>query len=101
MPHTTTIAARSVPAEPGVPIVLSLSRDAPTSVPLTAAERAVLHLLAKGHGSAQIGQCLGRSEKTIRNQLTRIYAKLHVANRAQAVAVHMRMEFEREVRVST
>jgi DNA-binding NarL/FixJ family response regulator len=101
MTHTTTIAARSVAAERGVPIVPSLSRDAPTSVPLTAAESAVLHLLANGHSNAQIGQCLRRSEKTIRNQLTRIYAKLHVANRAQAVAVHMRMEFERDARAST
>ena len=61
--------------------------------PLTAIERAVLHRLAAGHTNAQIGQQLGRSEKTVRNRLTRVYAKLGVANRAQAVAVHMRMEF--------
>lgn len=64
-----------------------------TPPPLTAIERAVLQRLAAGHTNAQIGQHLGRSEKTVRNRLTRVYAKLGVANRAQAVAVHMRMEF--------
>jgi two-component system, NarL family, response regulator DevR len=64
-----------------------------TRPPLTAIERAVLQRLAAGHTNAQIGQHLGRSEKTVRNRLTRVYAKLGVVNRAQAVAVHMRMEF--------
>jgi DNA-binding NarL/FixJ family response regulator len=52
-------------------------------------------LLAHGRSNAQIGQCLARSEKTVRNRLTRIYANLGVANRAEAVAVQMRMEFDR------
>jgi two-component system, NarL family, nitrate/nitrite response regulator NarL len=57
-------------------------------------ERRLLEWLAAGRTNAQIGQCAGRSEKTIRNQLTHIYAKLGVANRAEAVAVHMRAKFE-------
>jgi DNA-binding NarL/FixJ family response regulator len=69
----------------------SIDHDRPP--PLTAIERAVLQRLAAGHTNAQIGQHLGRSEKTVRNRLTRVYAKLGVVNRAQAVAVHMRMEF--------
>ena len=73
----------------------SLSIDDNTRSPLTAIERAVLHRLAAGHTNAQIGQHLGRSEKTVRNRLTRVYAKLGVANRAEAVAAHMRMEFAR------
>jgi DNA-binding CsgD family transcriptional regulator len=74
-----------------------LNRMAGTTgmVALTAAEHAVLHWLAAGRSNAQIGLCLGRSEKTVRNQLTRVYAKLGVVNRAEAVAAHMRMEFAR------
>lgn len=40
--------------------------------------------------SAQTRQCAGRSEKAIRNQLTAVYAKLGVANRARAAAVYVR-----------
>lgn len=58
---------------------------------LTAAEQRLLDWLAAGRTNAQIGQCLSRSEKTVRNQLTRLYAKLHVASRAEAVAVYLRL----------
>jgi DNA-binding CsgD family transcriptional regulator len=64
---------------------------APPTIPaLTAAEQALLHWLATGRTNAQIGQCLGRSEKTVRNQLTRVYGKLGAANRTQAVAMLLR-----------
>ena len=104
MTHTTTIDAASVRAELESPIVLSLSKKAPVpSMPkgadaasLTTAEHAVLYWVAAGRSNAQIGLCIGRSEKTVRNQLTRVYAKLGVVNRAQAVAVHLRSEFGRE-----
>ena len=106
MTHALTIDAASVRAELESPIILSLSKEAPVllihhtikSSALTTAEHAVLHWLAAGRSNAQIGQCLRRSEKTVRNQLTRVYAKLGVANRAEAVAVHMRMEFGRRGR---
>ena len=100
MTHALTIDAASVRAELESPIVLSLSKKAPAplmpkaadAVALTAAEHGVLRWVAAGRSNAQIGLCIGRSEKTVRNQLTRVYAKLGVANRAEAVAVHMRME---------
>lgn len=60
---------------------------------LTDGEHTLMHWLAAGRTNAQIGACVGRSEKTIRNRLTRVYAKLGAANRAQAVAVHLRHEF--------
>ena len=97
MVHATTIDAASARAELESPIVLSLSKD---TTSLTTAEHGVLRWLAAGRSNAQIGQCIGRSEKTVRNQLTRVYAKLGVANRAEAVAVHMRMEFRRSARDS-
>ena len=108
MTHTTSIAAASARAELELPIVLSLSKEAPApsmptagdAVALTTAEHGVLRWVAAGRSNAQIGLCTGRSEKTVRNQLTRVYAKLGVANRAEAVAVHMRMEFRRIARDS-
>lgn len=95
MTHTTTLdaaAVRTALAQAPAPL-MPKATDAAAS--LTAAERAMLHWLAAGRSNAQIGLCVGRSEKTVRNQLTRVYAKLGVTNRAQAVAVHMRMEFWR------
>lgn len=57
---------------------------------LTDAEHRILQWLAAGRTNAQIALCVGRSEKTIRNQLTRLYAKLDVVNRTEAVAVYLR-----------
>jgi DNA-binding NarL/FixJ family response regulator len=52
---------------------------------LTAREREVLHLLAAGRSNAQIAQALFLSPKTVRNNVSNIFAKLHVADRAQAI----------------
>ncbi len=55
----------------------------PPGTKLTAAEQAVLTWLAVDRNNAQIAQCQGRSERAVRNQLTRVYAKIGVANRAE------------------
>jgi DNA-binding NarL/FixJ family response regulator len=52
---------------------------------LTARERQVLDLLAGGARNADIAQHLGMSEKTVRNHLSSVFAKLHVADRTAAV----------------
>ena len=104
MTHPTTIDAASARTELESLIVLSLSKEAPVpSMPkaadaasLTTAEHAVLYWVADGRSNAQIGLCIGRSEKTVRNQLTRVYAKLGVVSRAQAVAVYLRAAFGRQ-----
>jgi DNA-binding CsgD family transcriptional regulator len=66
----------------------------PTDHALTPVEHRLVQWLAAGRTNAQIGEHLGRSEKTVRNQLTRVYLKLGAANRAQAVAVLLRQEME-------
>jgi len=52
---------------------------------LSAREQAVLDLIAQGLDNAQIAARLDLSEKTVRNRITGIFAKLEVENRAQAI----------------
>jgi DNA-binding NarL/FixJ family response regulator len=53
---------------------------------LTAREREVLELIARGYDNARIGRHLGLSEKTVRNNVSMVLAKLPAATRAEAVA---------------
>jgi DNA-binding NarL/FixJ family response regulator len=52
---------------------------------LTAREREILELLAAGRSNAQIATTLYLSPKTVRNNVSTIFAKLHVADRAEAI----------------
>jgi len=54
---------------------------------LTVREREVLELVARGYQNARVAQHLGLSEKTIRNHISVILAKLPAATRAEAVAL--------------
>jgi DNA-binding CsgD family transcriptional regulator len=54
---------------------------------LTAREREVLSLIAKGLAGKQVAKLLRISPKTVEQHKTRIYGKLGVANQAEAVAV--------------
>lgn len=48
---------------------------------LTRREQQVLHLLAKGQGSAAIARCMSRSPRTVEHHIAGVYAKLGVAHR--------------------
>ncbi|MEV6932847.1 response regulator transcription factor [Dactylosporangium sp. NPDC051485] len=52
---------------------------------LTAREREILELLAAGRSNAQIAQALYLSQKTVRNNVSNVFAKLQVADRAEAI----------------
>lgn len=54
---------------------------------LTPAESAILNLVVEGLDNRTVAQRLGKSEKTIRNQLSVIFSKLGVHNRAQAIVL--------------
>lgn len=54
---------------------------------LTERERQVLELVARGYQNARVAQYLGLSEKTVRNHVSAILAKLPAATRAEAVAL--------------
>ncbi len=77
----------------GQPVAAQV-RDLFTAVParqsdalarLTAREREVLSLVARGEGNAAIAHILVVSPKTVRNHITRIFRKLDVTDRNQAV----------------
>ncbi|MEJ2376808.1 MAG: alpha/beta fold hydrolase [Pseudolabrys sp.] len=52
---------------------------------LTERERAVLEGIAGGLDNAEIATSLGLSEKTVRNHITRVFDKIGVAHRYQAI----------------
>ncbi len=52
---------------------------------LTEREGDVLRLIAQGLGNAEIAERLALREKTVRNHITNVFAKLQVADRAQAI----------------
>ncbi len=71
----------------GVAVTLTAVLIAPPVAPpeLTAAERDLLEYLQLGHSTRDIALARGRSVYTVRNQLSRLYRKLGVANRTEAV----------------
>ena len=52
---------------------------------LTARERAVLERIAEGLDNSEIAASLGLSEKTVRNHITRVFDKIGVEHRYQAI----------------
>jgi DNA-binding NarL/FixJ family response regulator len=52
---------------------------------LTTREREILELIARGRANSEIAQHLSLSAKTVRNNVTNIFAKLQVADRSQAI----------------
>jgi pimeloyl-ACP methyl ester carboxylesterase/DNA-binding CsgD family transcriptional regulator len=54
---------------------------------LTPAEAAILKLVAEGLDNRTIALRLGKSEKTVRNQLSLIFSKLGVQSRSQAIVM--------------
>ncbi|WP_327587533.1 response regulator transcription factor [Nonomuraea sp. NBC_00507] len=59
--------------------------DDPVFPQLTPREREILALVAAGRSNTQIASALFLSQKTVRNNVSNIFAKLHVADRAEAI----------------
>lgn len=59
--------------------------QAPAFPELTEREREVLDLIAAGQSNQAIARTLTISPKTVANHVSNIFAKLHVADRAQAI----------------
>ena len=52
---------------------------------LTSRERSVLEAIADGLDNSEIASALGLSEKTVRNNITRVFDKIQVQHRYQAI----------------
>lgn len=70
---------------PSVATKLVRQRHAPAPEPLSAREREVLVLVARGATNRGIADALALSEATVKTYVTRIFAKLGVADRTAAV----------------
>jgi ATP/maltotriose-dependent transcriptional regulator MalT len=53
---------------------------------LSAREAEIMTLIADGHSNGQIAAALTVAEKTVKNHVNRIYAKLAVGSRRDAIA---------------
>lgn len=85
-PMSSSIARKVVQAFRKTPAVT----DVPTTdTALSVRESEVLHLLSKGHLYKEISDMLGITYGTVRTHIRRIYKKLHVRSRGQAVALHL------------
>jgi pimeloyl-ACP methyl ester carboxylesterase/DNA-binding CsgD family transcriptional regulator len=87
-----------LPAEPAwavfhAELVAFLGQDRPMRTPaileagLTPAELALFDLVAEGLDNRAIAERSGKSQKTVRNQLSVIFGKLGVHSRAQAIVI--------------
>lgn len=54
-------------------------------IELTSVEQHLLHALSTGASNKHMARSLGKSEFTIRNQLSTLFKKVNVSNRTQAV----------------
>jgi len=93
-PETLALAVRAV-ARGGVwlsPQVagMAVERGEGEEPLLSPREMEVLRLLARGYSNAGIGEELGLAERTVKNHAGRIYRKLGVRSRTEAVSVAVR-----------
>lgn len=69
---------------------LSFSTRGTGSTGLSVQERRVMELVAQGSTNKEIARALGLSDKTIKNYLSNVYAKLQVTRRAHAASAFLR-----------
>ena len=58
--------------------------------PLTPREAEILDLIADGRSNAEIAQALVLEEKTVKNHITRLYSKLSISSRYEAIRLKLR-----------
>ena len=85
-PMTTSIARKVVQyfQKP-----VSVSQQADTNAPLAPREQQVIDLIVRGYVNKEIADQLQVSIPTIKTYIRRIYEKLHVRSRAEAVAKYL------------
>jgi DNA-binding NarL/FixJ family response regulator len=63
--------------------------DMPVVEPLTERETEILDLIADGRSNAEIAQALSLEEKTVKNHITRLYSKLNITSRYDAIRLRL------------
>lgn len=63
----------------------SVRQNSPSDPPLSERERQLLDLLSRGWDNARLAQELRLGEQTVRNYLSRLYSKLGVRTRSEAI----------------
>lgn len=89
----------AVPAADAAPVLDPQPRDGvvaprgphPDAPSLTDRERQLLQLLADGQTPKEVAEALFIAPKTVRNHLTKIYAKLGVESRSQAIVEALKL----------
>ena len=76
------------------PMQTSADDSGNAGISYTARERELLHLVAAGRDNLQIGATLGLADKTVRNALSRLYTRLDVEGRPQAVVRARELGFD-------
>jgi ATP/maltotriose-dependent transcriptional regulator MalT len=75
----------SIP-ESGRPARTARSSGSARSAGLSSREAQIMTLIAAGHSNGQIAERLVLAEKTVKNHVNRIYAKLGVGSRPAAIS---------------
>ena len=87
-PMTSSIARKIVQSFRQTPSSISAAPE------LSQREQEVLGLLARGYAGKEIASALGISVTTVSTYVRRIYEKLHVHSRAQAVATYAQINLD-------
>jgi DNA-binding NarL/FixJ family response regulator len=85
--RATRAAARGEsPLSPRAARIVLMARGERSTPSISAREELVLALVVQGCTNRVVGERLGISEKTVKTHLTRIYQRVGLENRAQAIA---------------
>jgi DNA-binding CsgD family transcriptional regulator len=89
---TAALAAGSAPVREAEPCLASPPGPStpPEELDLTAREYEILRLIGTALTNRQIASTLGISEKTVKNHITSLFAKLGVSDRTEALVVGLR-----------
>ena len=85
--HGSGIAPAMRIAQPQGDRRLAIKTSKSIEEPLSAREQGILELIGTGFSNKEIARTLGIGPETVKTHVSRIFIKLHVDKRAQAVAV--------------